>query len=121
MPRTTITAQDASSASFPWSTAGLTLTMTAADVTNKQRTPACQRLLLIARNTGGSSRTVIITSSADPRTGRTGDATATLAAGAIWMHVIPRMGWQHSDSGTLYFYYEASHSDIAFAAVQLEE
>lgn len=121
MPRITLPAQDASGSTFPWSTAGLTLSFTAADASNKQQTAACGKLALIARNTGGSTRTVTITSAADPLTGRTGDATVNLAAGATWCHVIKKSGWQHDDAGNKYFYYEAAHSDVVFAVVKLED
>ncbi len=120
MPRTTIAAQDASAGLFVYSSTGLTLTATAADASNLNRTAACTRLLLIARNTGASGRVVTITSSADARTGRTGNASLTLAAGATVMFIITKEGWQQDDAGTKYFYYEAAHAEVVFSPVILE-
>ena len=116
MPRTNITKQTASARTFPWSTAGLALTWTDADVANKNETAACSQMLILARNTGGSTRNVVVTSTADTRTGRTGNATATIAAGAQWMHLISRDGWQ---SATETFEFEGDHADVEFALIEL--
>ncbi len=120
MPRTNIAKQtEASAATFPWSATGLILTEVAADVANGNETVACGRLLLIARNSGGSSRTVTIDSAADAK-GRTGDVAAeTLAAGEIRMFLLVRDGWQQEDSGTLKYWFEANHADVKFSLIEL--
>jgi len=116
MPRTNIPYQDANAVTFPWTVAGLTLTATAADVANKNETPACGQLLLIAHNSGASTRNITITSSPDSRFGRSGDATVVLLAGKIWCHVIVRQGWEQT--GAL-FYFEADHADVEFSLVRM--
>ena len=100
----------------PWPTDGVVVTMTAADVTNKQQTPCTGREIIIAQNTGVSARTVTINSVAV--NGRSGDITAdSLAAGAIVIYgPFDRRGFKQVD-GNIYF--EASHAEVKFGVVEL--
>lgn len=119
MPRTNIAAINASGTLFPWDTTGLEITMTAADVANQNETPAASKVLLIAYNSGGSSRTVTITSTADTATGRTGNVSSSIAAGDYWCWMLVKNGWQYDDSGTLKFRFGADHADVKFAIIKL--
>jgi len=119
MPRTTITAQQPQG---PWVTLppaadALDLTMTAADVANKNQTLLNGPLLLIAQNSGASPYTITLSSIADSKL-RTGDITAySLAAGDIAAFWINRTeGWLQADG---YLYYEASNVAVLFAVLKL--
>lgn len=88
------------------------LTFTAADATNKEQVNHAANLLIIAWNSGVSTRTVTITSKA--LRGRTGDhGPYSLEAGD---HAVfgpyEASGWRQTD-GKLY--HEASHLDVKFA------
>jgi hypothetical protein len=119
MPRTTIAAQTPKGpyVSLPPAADSLDVTMTAADVTNKNQTLLNGPLLLIAQNSGASAYTVTITSAPDSKL-RTGDITAySLAAGDIAAFVINQTeGWLQSDG---YLYYEASNAAVKFALLRL--
>lgn len=101
----------------PNPTAGVAVTMTAADTTNKEQLALTGREVLIVHNTGASSRTYTVTSVADPY-GRTGDITAqTILAGAI--HTVGPfglLGWQQTGG---YLYVEASHAEVKFGVIAL--
>ena len=102
--------------SYP--TAGVALTQTAADTTNKESFNMTGRELLIAFNSGVGAETVTINSVANQQ-GRTRDVTAdSLAAGAthIYGPFTERRGWVQGD-GTLNF--EASSTDIEFSVVRM--
>lgn len=70
-------------------------------------------LVLIAQNSGASTRTVTITSKVDPYN-RTGDISAySLGAGEIAVWILERQGFYQSDG---YLYLEANHAEVKFAA-----
>lgn len=116
MARTRLT-KTAAPGSFP--TAGVAVTMTAADIVNKNDFVLGGNDLLIALNTHASDpATVTINSFADSH-GRTKDITAdSIAAGA--MHVYgpfrEREGWEQA-GGVLHL--EASAADIKFGVIAL--
>lgn len=94
-------------------------TFAAADATNKEQFTASSSDLIIAFNSGVSTRTVTITSAADPQ-GRTGDISAySLGAGeyAVFGPFNGYVqGWRQSD-GKMYI--EASHADVKWAIIAL--
>lgn len=100
----------------PWPTGGVTVTETAANATDKEQTLCTGREIIVGRNGGGSTRSVTITSKADSRTGRTGDVTTTLAAGAI-KHFGPfdPDGFRQTDG---YVYFEAAHADVLWYVIR---
>jgi hypothetical protein len=114
MPRVTLTR---SNSPGPNPTAGVAVTMTAADTVNKEQFALTGREILIIHNTGASSRTYTITSVADPF-GRLGDITAqTIAAGAI--HTVGPFGlagWQQTGG---YLYIEANNAEVKFGVIAL--
>lgn len=114
MPRISHTAQAAAS---PNPTAGIVLTLTAADTTNKESTPCTGRELIVAQNTGGAAYTVTITSAPDIN-GRLGTISAqSLAAGAVVAFgPFQNDGWRQTD-GTIY--YEASNPAVKFAVIRV--
>lgn len=99
-------------------TAGVAVTMTAANTTDKEQFALTGREVILIHNTGASSRTYTITSVADPFTGRSGDVSAvSIAAGAI--HCIGPMGpdgWRQTD-GNLYL--EANNAEVKFGVYTL--
>lgn len=114
MPRVTLTR---SNSPGPNPTAGVAVTMTAADTVNKEQIALTGREIVIIHNTGESSRTYTITSVADPY-GRLGDITAqTIAAGAI--HTVGPfglLGWQQTGG---FLYLEASNAEVKFGVIAL--
>ena len=98
-------------------TDGQTLTQTAADATNLNYFPMTGNEVLIAWNSGASSRTVTITSVAD-KNGRTGDITAdSIAADEIKIYPFFKTeGWSQGANGQLY--HEANHADVKFMVVK---
>ena len=114
MPRVTLTR---SNSPGPNPTAGVVVTMTAADTVNKEQFALTGREIVIIHNTGASSRTYTITSVADPY-GRLGDITAqTIAAGAI--HTVGPfglLGWQQTGG---FLYLEASNAEVKFGVIAL--
>lgn len=119
MARTTITAQTPKGpyVTLQPSATSLDLTMTAADITNKNQTLLNGSLLLIAQNSGASPYTITLTSVADSRL-RTGDITTySLAAGVISCYYINNTeGWLQADG---YLYFEASNASVKFAVIKL--
>lgn len=97
--------------------AGIAVTMTAADASNKNSFIATGKELVIAQNTDASSHTVTITSATDER-GRTKDISAeTIAAGAIRIYgPFPLAGW---DQGGGIIYLEANDATVKFGVVKL--
>ena len=115
MPRQTLTA---AAATGPWPPldAGVLVAATAAHATDKEQTLLTGREILLARNSGATPRVVTITSKADTTTGRVGDVTATVAAGAIRMFgPFDQDGFRQSD-GMLYF--EAAHAEIIWSVIR---
>lgn len=96
---------------------GAALTMTAADVSNKNEFVASGRDLVVAHNAGATSRTVTITSAADPY-GRTRDIAAVAIAAGVYMVFGPLelTGWQQPDGRV---YLEANHAEVKFGVLSL--
>lgn len=100
-----------------WSTAGLLLTETAADVGSGNETAGVNDVLLIAHNTHGSTTyTVTITSAAD-QYGRTGNVQAVnVAAGAIHVFRLTMHGWADSNGK---FNFSANNAAVKFGLITL--
>lgn len=115
MPRTTLTK---TTGVGPNPTAGVAVTMTAADVTNKNQFTLTGREILIVHNTHATTAfTFTVTSIADPY-GRTGHITAeSIAAGAIKaLGPFSLEGWKQTDN---YLYCEASDASVKFGVYTL--
>lgn len=114
MPRQVLTKTTAEKSGWP--TAGVAVTFTAANVTDKEQFPLTGKEIVIARNSGASSRTITITSVAF--NGRVGHITAeSIAAGAVRVYGPFNVnGWQQTD-GNLYL--EANHAEVLFAVIAL--
>jgi hypothetical protein len=111
MARTTLTAQQVPA---PYG-AGLKLTLTAADVANKNQVLAANGLFILARNSGASPRTLTVTSVACPE-GRTEDLVISLAAGEVWTSpIIQKTGFKQTDG---YLYLEADHAEVLIAVMK---
>lgn len=98
--------------------AGVLLTQLAADAGNFQQFPLTGSELIVAYNSGGSTRTVTITSVADDR-GRSGSIAAeNILAGVskVYGPFKKKEGWQQTN-GMLYF--QASHADVKFTVIKL--
>lgn len=93
------------------------ITFVAADATNKQSVLLTGKEMLIAYNSGVSTRTVTVTTTVDDK-GRTGDlGPENIAAGAYRVYgPFQTPGYIQSDG---YLYFEASHADVGFAVVRL--
>lgn len=114
MARQTITPV---SVSGKWPTAFITLTATAADATNFEKMPFTGREILVAVNTnsGSTARSVTVTSVASPITGRTGDITVSIPAGAYRMiGPLAVEGFRQSDG---YLYFQATHAEVKYLAI----
>lgn len=114
MARTLLTK---TSAPGGYAAAGVAVTLTAADTTNKNMIVAEGADLIIARNSGASPYTVTITSSPDAF-GRTKDITTeSIAAGEVRVFgPYPLTGWVQSD-GRIYL--EASNAAVLLGAIKL--
>lgn len=116
MPRTTLPKV---SSPGPYPTSVQAVTMTAADVTNKNQVLLTGREIVLIQNTDTVARTVTITSTPDPQ-GRSGDITAaSVAAGAIAVvgpFGLP--GWIQPDG---YLYLEASNAAVKFGVITLPD
>lgn len=102
--------------SYP--TDGVLLTLTAADVSNKNYFVMEGDDLLIVRNDGTGAQTVTIASVADDM-GRTGDITADSLAQDTWAVYGPfrnTAGWAQTQR---HMYLEASDAGMKFAVVKL--
>lgn len=116
MARTVLTKTTAPS---PYATAGTAVTFTAADTTNQNRFILTGRQIIIARNTGASTRTVTITSIADPIFGRSGTISAeNITAGQVKVYGagLATDGWLQTDG---YLYLEANHAEVEFAVIDV--
>lgn len=114
MARVTLTKTKLSSRGWPID--GVTATVTAADITDKNQFRLTGKEILIARNSGASARTVTITSVAV--NGRTGDITAdSIAPGATHVYgPFDLNGWQQTDG---YLYFEANNAEVLFTVIEL--
>ncbi len=101
----------------PWPTAGVAIAETAADASNKEQTLCTGREIIVARNSGVTTRSVTITSKADSRTGRTGDVTTTLTSGQTKMFgPFDPDGFRQASDGMVYF--EAAHAEILWHVIR---
>jgi hypothetical protein len=114
MPATALTK---SSAGGGYATAGVAVTMTAADVANGNKFTASGSDLIIIENTGASTYTFTVTSVADAF-GRTGHITTeNITAGQTKMiGPLPTAGWQQTD-GTILC--SASNAAVKFGVISL--
>ena len=114
MARVTLTK---STAGGPYAAAGVVLTMTAADASNLNQFVAAGNDLVIAHNTGASTRTITITSSADPY-GRTKDITTeNILAGEYKVFgPFALTGWVQTDGKV---YLAANNAEVKFGVVTL--
>jgi hypothetical protein len=114
MPRTALTKTTAGGG---YASAGVAVTMTAADVANLNSVTAEGNDLIIAHNTGAGAHAVTITSAVDPF-GRLGTITSeSIAAGAIRIYgPLPISGWIQTD-GKIYL--SADHAEVKFGIVKL--
>jgi hypothetical protein len=102
----------------PYPTAAVTLTETAEDTTNHTQVAITDKTVVVIHNSGGSTYTYTVTSSADATHGRTGDITTqNIAAGAIaCIGPLGLDGWRQTD-GNLYL--AASNVAVKFAAYEV--
>jgi len=93
------------------------LTMTAADVANKEEVAQVGKILVVAHNTGASPYTVTVSSVVDGQ-GRTGDITTYSLAADDYAVFGPfdLEGWRQT-GGELYF--EASNASVKFGVISL--
>lgn len=95
----------------PNPTAGVAVTMTAANTTDKEQYTVADGDVILVHNTGLSSRTYTVTSVADPF-GRTGDVSGvSIAAGAIHALRVGLEGWRQTNG---YVYLEANNAEVKF-------
>lgn len=98
-------------------TAGVSLTLTAADISNLNSFVCTGYDLVVAQNTGGVGYTVTITSAPDAM-GRTKDITTeAIAAGEVRIYgPFQGLGWRQTD-GSIYL--QASNAAVKFAVVAM--
>lgn len=116
MARTTLTK---TTVPTPYADAGVVVTMTAADTSNQNRVTLTGKEIVIAHNTGASTRTVTFTSVAD-RFGRTNDISAeNILAGEIKVYGpgLAIEGWNSVDAAVTYLYLEANHAEVKFGVL----
>ena len=102
----------------PYAGAGVAVSMDAADTSNQNKVAFTGREIVIAWNSGLSTRTVTITS-VDDRFGRSEDISAeNIAAGAIRVYGVGLAleGWQQTD-GSLYL--QANNAEVKFGVLVL--
>lgn len=93
------------------------LILTAADTTNNNQILLDGPMVVVAHNSGASTRTITITSAVDPQN-RTGDITTySMGAGEYFAFKIDQIsGWKQSDG---YLYLAASHAEVKIGAIRL--
>jgi hypothetical protein len=92
------------------------VTPVTADTVNGNVVKISRGVMLRAHNSGGSTRTITITSQPDP-TGRVANITGfSIAAGAIVIRRFARTGWANAN-GDLQV--TASHADVKFEIYRL--
>lgn len=101
-----------------WPSALVTITETAADATNKNELALTGREIVIARNTGVSTRTITVTSVSDPLDNRTGNITTQniLAGKLMMLGPLAPEGWRQTDG---FLYIEASNAEVVFSVIQV--
>lgn len=99
----------------PNPSAGVAVTMTAADTTDKEQFVWTGSEILIIHNTDSGSQTWTLTSVADPY-GRVGHITSeTIAAGAIRVvDCLSSLGWRQTNG---FVYLEASDPAVEFGVI----
>lgn len=114
MARTNLTK---TAAPGPYSHAGVVITMAAADVANMNQFTASGNDIVIARNSGASTRTVTVTSAPDER-GRTKDIAAeNILAGEIKLYDLRSLpGWVQTDGKV---YLQANNAEVLLGVVAL--
>lgn len=95
-----------------------TLTWTAADTTGNTLVMSTGRCLLLFRNSGASTRTIAVTSSADPYNRKADIAATNIAAGAIYGRVFESRGWEQTLGGKN-LAFTCSHAEVLVAAIAL--
>lgn len=115
MARATLTKTTAPGA---YAAAAAAVTMTAANVSDKNQFRVAGADLIIVQNSGATQRTFTINSSADSIFRRTQDITAeTIDAGVIKVFgPVKPDGWIQSDG---YVYLEANNADVKFGVVAM--
>jgi hypothetical protein len=94
------------------------LTWTAADTTGNTFVMSTGRMLLLARNSGASTRTIAVASSPDPFN-READIPATnIAAGVIFGRIFEPRGWEQTLGGKDLLV-TANHAEVLFLAIPL--
>lgn len=118
MPRAALTKTTAKGPypTLPISAGALSVTMTAANVDDKNEFSPSGDDLILVHNTGASPYTVTVTSAPDPQN-RTGDvATYSVAAGVIAAFRVKSLGWVQADGKV---YLEANNADVKFGIIAL--
>ena len=104
----------------PYAGAGIAVTLTAADATDKNRFVSTGKELVMAFQNGTTERAITINSVADPY-GRTGDISADAlpaANGSIRIYgPFPTLGWRQV--GSQYIHLEAAHAEAKFGVIVL--
>lgn len=95
-----------------------TLTWAAADTTGNTLVMSTGKTLLLFRNSGASSRTIAISSSADPYNRKADIAATSIAAGAIYGRVLEARGWEQTLGGRD-LAFVCSHAEVLIAAIAL--
>jgi hypothetical protein len=113
MPPTTLVAQNILN---PFSATGLIVVESDSDVANGNDVLAEDNLILYARNSGATGRVLTISSTPDAVTGRTGDITATIAAGQVRLFKLQRAGWA-TVGGKIEF--DGAHAELKLAVLRL--
>lgn len=116
----TINAQDVNGSNVPAATTPQIseLTWTAGNTGGDTIKFTGSRVLVLFRNSGASTRTVAVSSSADPYN-RKGDIAATnIAAGAIYGKVFAGPGWEQTLGGRD-LAVTVNHAEVLIAAVNL--
>lgn len=98
MAETALTVVDAPG---KWSATGLALAFAAVDAVNGNKIAAPADCLVVVRNTAGVAKTVTITGQPLAQTGRSGDASASLAAGEVRIFRLAQDGWTDANGNVL--------------------
>jgi hypothetical protein len=95
----------------PYAADGVTVAMTAADVTNKNEAPLTGADLLIMRNANGAAKTYKLEGASNIYN-RTADLSGSLAAGALAAFFFNNLEAFRQPDGMLYC--EGEHADVKF-------
>lgn len=116
----TINAQNVNGAYLAEAAAGQlsALTWTAGSTTGDVIKFAGQRVLVLFRNSGASSRTVAVTSSPDPYNRKADIGATNIAAGAILSKIFAGPGWEQTTGGRD-LAVTVNHAEVLIAAINL--